>query len=153
MAPFVWCGILTSIAVGVIVATRAYRSDAGYRGGAASTGQSETSSDFPQENSTEIFLDAYGSTTGAVSTSNTSTHQSAFVAPADTGYVSRVIGDHGLNGVEKTKPRESHPDIEEDSLFLANLQAQILGIHVEVDVSRRSSPKRKTCEVGKSRCA
>lgn len=40
-----------------------------------------------------------------------------------------------------------------DSGSLVNLQVQILGVHAEVDVSRRSSTKRKTREVGKSHCA
>lgn len=149
VALVIGAALLIVVGSAILACLRAGR----HRDDEVSSNQSVPLSEFPRVSSTTFYLDGDGFPTGAVSTSSTSTQQSDFVAPIDTGYVSRVIGGHGLKGVEKTKLREPHPDIEEGSVSLVNLQVQILGVHAEVDVSRRSSTKRKTREVGKSHCA
>lgn len=153
MAPFVWCGILTSVAVGVIVATRAGRRDGRQRDDEVSSNQSVPLSEFPQVSETTFYLDDGGFPTGAVSTSSTSILPSDSSGSNGSGHEGPEPEGLSLSDEEQTTSQEPHPDIEEGSVSLVNLQVQILGVHAEVDVSRRSSTKRKTREVGKSHCA
>lgn len=149
VALVIGAALLIVVGSAILACLRAGR----HRDDAASIDQAGTVSGFPQVNSTEIFLDAYGAPTGAVSTSSTSTLPPDSSASNGSGHGEPEPEGLSLSDEERTMSQEPRQGTGKDSKSLVNLRIQILDFRAVVDVSRRSLSRQKSCGEEKSRCA
>lgn len=151
MSKTILCAVAVVIVVGlaILVGRRAGRR----HDDEPSSNQGVPLSEFPEVSETHVYLDAYGRTIGAVSTSSTSTLRHDYVAPNGSGREEPEPEDLSQSGEAQTTSQESRQDSAQGQGPLVHLQIQILGIRAVVDVSRRSLPRQKSDGEGKSRCA
>lgn len=112
----------------------------------SSSNQSVPLSEFPEVSETHVYLDAYGRTIGAVSTSSTSTRPLDSAGAGGSGHEEPEPEDLSQSGEAQTTSQESRQDSAQGLVSLVNLQLRILGIHAAIDISRRSSTRQKNDE-------
>lgn len=97
---------------------------------------SGSESSFPRVSETTIYLDGYGSPTGYSSTSSTSSTPPG--SPSRLGSERERLERESPapSDVGRTKTPTPHQGTDSSSRPLVHLQAQILGLHVEVSAGR-----------------
>ena len=102
---------------------------------------SESESSSPQVSETTIYLSGYGSPTGYGSTSSTSSTLPGSLVRPGRERVQPERESPVPSGAGQTKTPKPHQGADSSSGPLVHLQAQILGLRVEVSASRQKSPK------------